>query len=155
MVNAQQNSIVITNPLQGTVFNAGSEAQIRWLPPPVTVITKIVLARGENVALQPVDVIAYNVDATALTYVWNIKPEVADGDDYALMFGDAPNLSYAGPFSIRNNASIPTQSTGKGPTASTKANVTPGGQSNGVLQSTYICTLNIILGVFTLFYCTL
>jgi hypothetical protein len=69
----------------------------------VDTISKIVLAKGDPTALVPVSTIAQNVDAKAGSYVWNIPADTPAGEDYALEFGDSPDMSFTGLFTIKSN----------------------------------------------------
>lgn len=75
------------------------------IQPTVSTISKIVLAKGSPTALQPVATIAQNVDANSGSYVWSVPSDIAAGSDYALEFGDSPNISFTGLFTIQNNGS--------------------------------------------------
>ncbi|KAI8098530.1 uncharacterized protein BX664DRAFT_1859 [Halteromyces radiatus] len=111
IISAQQNIVSVTSPLQGTTYTAGQSAIIAWTNPQVDTISQIVLAHGNPSALQPLSTIATNVDASAMKYTWNIPADLAAGVDYALEFGTSPNLSYAGPFTIKAaDGSLPSSS---------------------------------------------
>ena len=71
----------------------------------VPVIPKIVLAKGIPTALQPVSIIAQDVDANTGSYTWNVPVDIAPGEDYALTLGNSPNVSYSGHFTIKNDGS--------------------------------------------------
>ena len=71
----------------------------------VPVIPKIVLAKGLPTALQPVSIIAQDVDPNAGSYTWNVPVDIASGEDYALTLGNSPNVSYSGHFTIKNDGS--------------------------------------------------
>ncbi|KAI8987575.1 hypothetical protein BDF20DRAFT_850985 [Mycotypha africana] len=101
-VSAQTSIVSITSPLTGTVYTAGQPATITWIDQQVPMIPKIVLAKGIPTALQPVTVIAQNVDANAGSYTWNVPADIAPGDNYALELGESPNISYTGLFIIKN-----------------------------------------------------
>lgn len=75
--------------------------------PTVSTISKIVLAKGSPTALQPVATIAQDIDANAGSYVWSVPSDLAAGVDYALEFGDSPNISFTGLFTIQNDGSAP------------------------------------------------
>ncbi|KAL1928079.1 hypothetical protein VTP01DRAFT_2995 [Rhizomucor pusillus] len=102
-VSAQNstNILSVTAPLTGTVYTAGQDAIITWINPTVQTISQIVLAQGSATALQPVSVIATNVDASKGSYTWKIPADTAPGSDYALEFGTSPNLAYTGQFTIK------------------------------------------------------
>ncbi|KAI8335834.1 hypothetical protein BC941DRAFT_429522 [Chlamydoabsidia padenii] len=101
LVSAQQNIVSITSPLTGTVYTAGKPAIISWIQPTVDTIPAIVIAQGNPNALQIVQTIANNVDATAGSYTWNIPADFAPGSDYALELGVSPNISFTGLFTIQ------------------------------------------------------
>jgi hypothetical protein len=76
-----QNIVSITSPLSGTVYTAGKAALISWIDASVDTIPAIVIAQGDPNALQPVQTIASNVDASAGSYTWNIPADFAPGTD--------------------------------------------------------------------------
>ncbi|KAG2202037.1 hypothetical protein INT47_006229 [Mucor saturninus] len=92
--------VSITSPLINTRYKAGSEAIISWINPSVATIPQIVLAKGKSNALQPLHVIATNVNAQDMKYVWKIPFEIDNADDYAFELGNSPDLAFAGPFTI-------------------------------------------------------
>ncbi|KAI9243524.1 hypothetical protein BY458DRAFT_530585 [Sporodiniella umbellata] len=105
-VSAQGNTniVSITSPLTGTVYTAGKTAIISWVPVSgnsATVIPKITLAKGASTSLQPLGDIATNVQISAGTYSWNIPADTQAGTDYALEFGQSPNISFTGQFTIK------------------------------------------------------
>ncbi|KAI8074131.1 Ser-Thr-rich glycosyl-phosphatidyl-inositol-anchored membrane family-domain-containing protein [Gongronella butleri] len=101
IVSAQTGILSVTAPLQGTVYTAGQTALITWINPTVDTISQIVLANGPANALQPVMVIATNVSASADSFSWNIPANLTSGTDYALEFGQSPNMSFSGMFTIQ------------------------------------------------------
>ncbi|KAG2237675.1 hypothetical protein BDF21DRAFT_443157 [Thamnidium elegans] len=109
--------ISITAPLANTRLKAGSEVIIAWVNPSVPTISQIVLAKGKSNALQPLRVIATNVETAGGKYVWKIPVEIDNADDYAFELGTSPDLAFAGPFTIEGG-------TGGNP-AGTSADATP------------------------------
>ncbi|CAO3619174.1 unnamed protein product [Cunninghamella echinulata] len=99
LASAQTPIISVTSPLQGTKLKAGTDAVISWVNPSSPTISQIVLAQGPSTALQPVTTLAQNVNAADGKYIWKIPIEIANGQ-YALEFGNSPNMAYAGPFTI-------------------------------------------------------
>ncbi|KAI9019430.1 hypothetical protein CLU79DRAFT_804939 [Phycomyces nitens] len=95
------NIISVTSPLTGTIYTAGKSAIISWVNPSVPTISQIVFSQGLSTALQPVSVIATNVETASGTYTWNIPADTPAGDDYAFVFGTSPNQSYTGQFTIK------------------------------------------------------
>lgn len=63
------------------------------------------MAKGIPTALQPVSIIAQDVDANTGSYTWNVPVDIASGEDYALTLGNSPNVSYSGHFTIKNDGS--------------------------------------------------
>ncbi|GAA5816244.1 hypothetical protein MFLAVUS_009770 [Mucor flavus] len=125
--------ISITAPLANTRLKAGSEVIIAWVNPTVPTISQIVLAKGKSNALQPLRVIATNVDTAGGKYVWKIPVEIDNADDYAFELGTSPDLAFAGPFTIEggtggNPAGISTDATPNAvPGASPASPATPAG----------------------------
>lgn len=78
--------ISITAPLANTRLKAGSEVIIAWVNPTVPTISQIVLAKGKSNALQPLRVIATNVDTAGGKYVWKIPVEIDNADDCKFFF---------------------------------------------------------------------
>lgn len=78
---AAEPIVSITSPLTNTRYKAGSEAIISWINPTVGTIPQIVLAKGKSNALQPLRVIATNVNAQDMKYVWKIPLEIDNADD--------------------------------------------------------------------------
>ncbi|KAI9490762.1 Ser-Thr-rich glycosyl-phosphatidyl-inositol-anchored membrane family-domain-containing protein [Zychaea mexicana] len=120
-VSAQQNIISVTAPLEGTTYQAGSDAIISWINPTVETISQIVLSNGPSTALQPVMTIAENVDAAGGSYTWSVPADLAAGTDYALQFGTSPDVSYAGPFTIAGGSSNSSSSASASAAASSSA----------------------------------
>lgn len=82
VVCAQDAPIVsVTSPLSGTVYKAGQKVIISWVNPQVPEIPQIVLARGQQTALQPIAVIAKNVDASAGRYEFDMGTDCQNGND--------------------------------------------------------------------------
>ncbi|KAI9021451.1 hypothetical protein CLU79DRAFT_804467 [Phycomyces nitens] len=106
-VSAQQNPpiIAITSPLMGTKYKAGQQAILAWVNPKVPSISQIVLARGPSTGLQPITVLASNVNTADGKYVWKIPDDIEGGDDYAFECGTSPDIAFAGPFTIEGNGS--------------------------------------------------
>ncbi|KAL0083356.1 hypothetical protein F4703DRAFT_1861705 [Phycomyces blakesleeanus] len=104
-VSAQQNPpiIAITSPLMGTKYKAGQQAILAWVNPKVPSISQIVLARGPSTGLQPITVLASNVNTADGKYVWKIPDDIEGGDDYAFECGTSPDIAFAGPFTIEGN----------------------------------------------------
>ncbi|KAL0086463.1 hypothetical protein J3Q64DRAFT_1740093 [Phycomyces blakesleeanus] len=98
------NIVSVTSPLTGTVYTAGKSAIISWVNPTVDQISQIVFSQGLSTALQPVSVIATNVDASSGTYTWEIPADTPAGTDYAFVFGTSPNQSYTGQFTVKSAA---------------------------------------------------
>ncbi|KAL0082898.1 hypothetical protein J3Q64DRAFT_1750562 [Phycomyces blakesleeanus] len=95
------NIISVTSPLTGTVYTAGKSAIITWVNPTVPTISQIVFSQGLSTALQPVAIIANNVETASGTYTWAIPADTPAGTDYAFVFGTSPNQSYTGQFTIK------------------------------------------------------
>ncbi|CAO3577676.1 unnamed protein product [Absidia cylindrospora] len=100
LVLAQQVIVSITAPLQNATFTAGGKLVVSWINPQVDSISQIQLSHGDPKALQPVTVIANNVDAKSGSYTWDIPSNLTAGKDYALVLGTSPNLAYTGQFTI-------------------------------------------------------
>lgn len=83
--------------------------------PTVDTISVIVLAKGSPSALEPISTIAENVDAKAGIFAWNIPADIPAGEDYALEFGTSPDMSFAGLFTIKNDANAQPSATSIGP----------------------------------------
>ncbi|KAI8371813.1 Ser-Thr-rich glycosyl-phosphatidyl-inositol-anchored membrane family-domain-containing protein [Blakeslea trispora] len=98
VVSAQ--SITSSQPTLNQVIVAGSTTQIVWSPVSGT-ISSIDLRKGDASALTTVAQIASNVDASKGSYAWNVDPSIPAGNDYALSFGQSPNVSYTPFFSIQ------------------------------------------------------
>ncbi|KAI8064586.1 hypothetical protein BC940DRAFT_305455 [Gongronella butleri] len=126
--------ISISSPLSGTVYKAGQQAIITWNSPTVQQISQIVLAQGPSTALQPLKVIATNVDANAGQYSWTIPADTPTGSDYAFEFGTSPNLAFAGPFTIQGGAAGSTNSSSSGAASSAPA-ASSGAASSGPASS--------------------
>ncbi|KAI7890423.1 uncharacterized protein EV154DRAFT_444629 [Mucor mucedo] len=92
--------VSITSPLMYTRYKAGSEVIISWINPRVSIIPQIVLVQGRSTHLQPIQVIATNVNAQDMKYVWKIPFDIENDDDYAFELGNSPDLAFAGPFII-------------------------------------------------------
>ncbi|RUP45615.1 hypothetical protein BC936DRAFT_147943 [Jimgerdemannia flammicorona] len=90
----------ITAPLMGVTWTAGKTYLVTWTQPKVTVFTQITLAHGNSNALQTISTIGTNVPTAPLQWNWTIPATLAPGTDYALSFGVAPNIAYAGPFTV-------------------------------------------------------
>ncbi|KAI8987652.1 hypothetical protein BDF20DRAFT_851434 [Mycotypha africana] len=98
VVSAQQ--IVTSQPTTNQVLVAGTTAQIVWNPVEGTIAT-IDLRKGDASALTFVQNVATNVPASTGSYAWNIPTSIAAGSDYALSFGQSPNVSYTPFFAIQ------------------------------------------------------
>ncbi|KAI7870790.1 hypothetical protein BDF14DRAFT_1993685 [Spinellus fusiger] len=111
-VSAQQNPpiIAITSPLMGTKYKAGQQAILSWVNPKVPSISQIVLARGPSTGLQPITVLAQNVNTADGKYIWKIPENIESGDDYAFECGTSPDIAFAGPFSIEGSSGGSTNS---------------------------------------------
>ncbi|KAI7856361.1 hypothetical protein BDC45DRAFT_533790 [Circinella umbellata] len=134
-VSAQDTKpiVSITAPLSGTKLKAGSDAIITWINPTVDSISKIMLAKGEATALQPLVEVASNVDAKAGTYTWKIPADIAPGADYAFELGESPNMAFAGHFTIEGgDGSSPnsTASASGGASVSASASSKPSGSAD-------------------------
>ncbi|ORZ25422.1 hypothetical protein BCR42DRAFT_7488 [Absidia repens] len=101
LVYAQQPIVSITAPLQNASFTAGGKLVVSWINPQVDSISQIQLSHGSPQALQPITVIANNVDAKSGSYSWDIPSNLTTGNDYALVLGTSPNLAYTGQFTIK------------------------------------------------------
>ncbi|KAI7902859.1 uncharacterized protein BX663DRAFT_434613, partial [Cokeromyces recurvatus] len=124
VVSAQYNIVSITSPLKGAVYVAGKPATISWINPQVSVIPKIVLAKGLPSDLQYVATIAQDVDANAGSYVWNVPTDLPAADDYALELGNNPNVSYSGLFTIKHEEGVVSTETTTTTEATTLTTVT-------------------------------
>ncbi|SAM00227.1 hypothetical protein [Absidia glauca] len=102
LVGAQQIPLVsITAPVQNAAYSAGQRLVISWLNPQVDVIPQIQICRGAPNALQPIAVIALNVDAKANgSYAYEIPSDYQYGNDYAFILGLPPNVVITSPFTI-------------------------------------------------------
>ncbi|KAF7728563.1 hypothetical protein EC973_005967 [Apophysomyces ossiformis] len=124
IASAQEGPIVsITSPLEGTKATAGQSLILSWINPKVPTISQIVLMRGPPTALQPVSVIAQNVNAADGSYSWKVPTDLPSGNDYALEFGTSPQLAYTGQITIQGsgapaNAAPNNASSGSAPTPS-------------------------------------
>ncbi|KAI8098387.1 uncharacterized protein B0P05DRAFT_521746 [Gilbertella persicaria] len=105
VVSAQYNVVSITSPLTGTVYTAGQNASITWINPSTDVIPQIVLAKGDPTALQYVTTIAQNVSTAGGVYIWPVPADTPAANNYALMLGTSPNISYTGLFTIQSGNS--------------------------------------------------
>ncbi|GAA5801943.1 hypothetical protein HPULCUR_011579 [Helicostylum pulchrum] len=110
VVSAQNNIVSITSPLMNTVYTAGQDAVISWIKPTVDTIPKIMLAKGDPLALEVVATIAENVDAKKGSYTWKIPADTAPGNDYAFELGVSPDMSFSGMFSIKAAAAAESSS---------------------------------------------
>ncbi|GAN10314.1 hypothetical protein MAM1_0342c09852 [Mucor ambiguus] len=101
VVSAQ--NIVSSQPSTNQVVTAGTTANIVWAPVDGTIST-IDLRQGAASALTLVQNVATNVPASTGTYSWNVPATLPAGTDYALSFGQSPNVTYT-PFFIIKAAS--------------------------------------------------
>ncbi|KAI8096195.1 uncharacterized protein BX664DRAFT_323353 [Halteromyces radiatus] len=102
LVVAQQTPIVsITAPLQNAAYSAGQRLVISWINPQVDTISQIQICHGNPAALQPIAVIATNVNAKGNgSFDWTIPSNYTTGSDYAFILGTSPNVAYTGQFTI-------------------------------------------------------
>ncbi|CAO0794724.1 unnamed protein product [Mucor circinelloides] len=98
VVSAQ--NIVSSQPSTNQVLTAGTTANIVWAPVDGTIST-IDLRQGSASALTLVQNIATNVPASTGTYAWNVPATLPAGTDYALSFGQSPNVTYTPFFTIK------------------------------------------------------
>ncbi|KAI7902310.1 uncharacterized protein BX663DRAFT_510698 [Cokeromyces recurvatus] len=98
VVSAQQ--IITSQPTTNQVLTAGTTAQVVWQPVEGTIST-IDLRQGDANALTFVQNVATNVPANTGSYAWNIPATLPAGTDYALSFGQSPNVSYTPFFTIK------------------------------------------------------
>ncbi|EPB82249.1 hypothetical protein HMPREF1544_11013 [Mucor circinelloides 1006PhL] len=98
VVSAQ--NIVSSQPSTNQVLTAGTTANIVWAPVDGTIST-IDLRQGSASALTFVQNIATNVPASTGNYAWNVPATLPAGTDYALSFGQSPNVTYTPFFTIK------------------------------------------------------
>ncbi|KAK4510618.1 GTP cyclohydrolase I [Mucor velutinosus] len=98
VVSAQ--NIVSSQPSTNQVLTAGTTANIVWAPVDGTIST-IDLRQGAASALTLLQNIATNVPASTGSYSWNIPATIPAGTDYALSFGQSPNVTYTPFFTIK------------------------------------------------------
>ncbi|KAI8367811.1 hypothetical protein EDC96DRAFT_506129 [Choanephora cucurbitarum] len=98
VVSAQ--TITSSQPTLNQVVTAGTTTQIVWAPVAGT-ISSIDLRKGDAAALILVANVASNVDASKGSYAWNVDASLPAGNDYALTFGQSPNISYTPFFTIQ------------------------------------------------------
>ncbi|KAI9486762.1 MAG: Ser-Thr-rich glycosyl-phosphatidyl-inositol-anchored membrane family-domain-containing protein [Benjaminiella poitrasii] len=98
-VVSAQSGVVTIQPSTNQVLKAGTTSQIVWNPIDST-IASIDLRKGNSDALTFVQTIATNVPGNTGSYSWNIPATLAAGTDYALSFGQSPNVSYTPQFTI-------------------------------------------------------
>ncbi|KAG1112862.1 hypothetical protein G6F42_014620 [Rhizopus arrhizus] len=98
VVSAQ--NIVSRQPSTNQVLTAGTTANIVWAPVDGTIST-IDLRQGSASALTFVQNIATNVPASTGNYAWNVPATLPAGTDYALSFGQSPNVTYTPFFTIK------------------------------------------------------
>ncbi|KAG2213246.1 hypothetical protein INT46_002467 [Mucor plumbeus] len=98
VVSAQ--NIVSSQPSTDQVLTAGTTANIVWAPVDGTIST-IDLRQGSASALTLVQNIATAVPATSGSYSWSVPASLPAGTDYALSFGQSPNVTYTPFFTIK------------------------------------------------------
>ncbi|KAL9542342.1 hypothetical protein MBANPS3_008654 [Mucor bainieri] len=98
VVSAQ--NIVSSQPSTNQVLTAGTTANIVWAPVDGTIST-IDLRQGAATALTLLQNVATNVPASAGSYSWNVPATLPAGTDYALSFGQSPNVTYTPFFTIK------------------------------------------------------
>ncbi|CAO3645679.1 unnamed protein product [Mucor fragilis] len=98
VVSAQ--NIVSSQPSTNQVLTAGTTANIVWAPVDGTIST-IDLRQGSASALTLLQNVATNVPATTGSYSWNVPATLPAGTDYALSFGQSPNVTYTPFFTIK------------------------------------------------------
>ncbi|KAG0171778.1 hypothetical protein DFQ28_006374 [Apophysomyces sp. BC1034] len=139
IASAQNPIVSITSPLEGTKIAPGQSLIISWINPKVPTISQIVLMRGPPTGLQPVQVVAQNVNAADGSYAWKVPADLPGGQDYALELGTSPDLAYTGQITIDGGAAAPangaTSATGgAAPTGSS----TPTGSNTAAATSSSI-----------------
>ncbi|KAL1919165.1 uncharacterized protein VTP21DRAFT_2547 [Calcarisporiella thermophila] len=91
----------ITSPITGTIFKAGEKALISWQNGSQGPTT-IKLMFGDPHALQQVGVITATAEGSSGQYMWDVPSNLPDGNQYAIVMGSAPDISYSTPFSIKS-----------------------------------------------------
>ncbi|KAG2235297.1 hypothetical protein BDF21DRAFT_497253 [Thamnidium elegans] len=124
VVTAQNNIVSITSPLMNAVYTAGQDAVISWINPTVDTIPKIMLAKGDPLALEVVATIAENVDAKKGSYTWKIPADTAPGNDYAFELGVSPDMSFSGMFAIKAAAAESSPAAASTTTTTTRTTTT-------------------------------
>ncbi|KAL1916353.1 uncharacterized protein VTP21DRAFT_5970 [Calcarisporiella thermophila] len=63
--------------------------------------TTIKLMGGDPRALQQVAIIAENVDGASGSYTWTVPPNLPEGNSYAVVLGNPPEVAYSTQFTIK------------------------------------------------------
>ncbi|CAO3619171.1 unnamed protein product [Cunninghamella echinulata] len=99
LASAQSSIIYVTSPAGGETYTAGTDAVITWDKPNVDTIGEIVLTQGDPKALDHLDIIANDINASDREFTWKIPSDLPPGD-YAFQFGAEPNFAYSGKFTV-------------------------------------------------------
>ncbi|KAL1921865.1 uncharacterized protein VTP21DRAFT_10507 [Calcarisporiella thermophila] len=90
---------LLTQPLTGTVWKAGTTQYIVWTNGTAGP-TPIKLLHGNPGALQLLYVINATVDGASGNYTWHIPTSTPQDNTYAIQIGNPPEQNYGGPFTI-------------------------------------------------------
>ena len=91
----------VTSPLTGTIYTVGIPALIAWINPTVSTISQIQLTKGPVTALQPIRTIAVYIPTASGQFSWIVPTDLPYENDYVFAFGDSPNISFSGIFTIQ------------------------------------------------------
>ncbi|KAL1920146.1 uncharacterized protein VTP21DRAFT_1292 [Calcarisporiella thermophila] len=117
----------VTQPITGTVWQAGSQVQIVWTngtPGPLP----IKLMQGDPRALQQVAVITDSADGASGSYAWNIPANLPEGSQYSIALGNPPDINYSNVFTIKAAGAGAAPGGSPSPTGAT--DLAPGSVSN-------------------------
>ncbi|KAI8583351.1 hypothetical protein K450DRAFT_223199 [Umbelopsis ramanniana AG] len=98
LAQAALAAVSITNPVAGTLWKQGAKVTITWTATgtDATGTIPIALMNGPATSLQPVTTINDAQKASASgKYTWTVPADIADGADYTVAFGTAPNYYYS------------------------------------------------------------
>ncbi|CAO3633459.1 unnamed protein product [Cunninghamella blakesleeana] len=97
-------TLTITGPVEGTTLTKGQSQKISWVGNLSTTDKniKIQLLKGDSNNLQPVKVLAENVNVQDGAKVITVPGDVPEDDDYAISIGQGPSVAYMGKITIKN-----------------------------------------------------
>ncbi|RUS22799.1 hypothetical protein BC937DRAFT_86756 [Endogone sp. FLAS-F59071] len=97
---------VITAPVIGTVWTAGTPASIAWSSPTVATFNQITLMTGPASALQTVGILFDNVPSGPGYLNFTVPATYQTSTDCVLQIGLPPTAQYIGPFTILNQGGV-------------------------------------------------